>query len=373
MTKEKRIKTLQNLGIIALALISLYYVNELFGSQISLLKSAANTIILPFGIALFISYLLAPLVELIEKRTPIKKRIFSVLVVFVIVIIVVAIFTYFIGIIIYEQGVSFIHNDWDGIISWINKTIEENAYLQDTYNNITEYISFENAQPVLFNVVNILRSVGGFTVVIVLTPVFLFFLLKDKHTVFNGIISVVPKKYQEHLKELGSRANEVIQKYFNGRFLSMLIMSILLSIMFFVFGFGLERSLFFGFLLGFLDIIPYIGTFIGLLLPILYSFTISDTLLMNEFTFLGLIGVNAILQAFQTYILQPYIMGKEVNMHPLLVLSSFIFFGALLGITGVILAIPITGIIRTTAIYFSELNEQNKQKTSSKNPKNKSV
>ena len=80
-------------------------------------------------------------------------------------------------------------------------------------------------------------------------------------------------------------------------------------------------------------------------LPILYSFTVQDTLLMGEWTFVGLIAVNIILQGIQGNILQPYIMGKEVNMHPLLVLTSFIFFGSLFGITGIILAIPITGII----------------------------
>ena len=70
--KENRIIILQNLGILTLALISLYYINELFGSQISSLLNAATVIILPLAIALFISYLLAPIVKLIDKQ--IKRR-----------------------------------------------------------------------------------------------------------------------------------------------------------------------------------------------------------------------------------------------------------------------------------------------------------
>ena len=128
--------------------------------------------------------------------------------------------------------------------------------------------------------------------------------------------------------------------------------------MFFAFGFSFGRAIFFGFVLGFLDIIPYIGSFIGLLLPVLYSFTVQDTLWLGEWTFVGLIVVNGVLQGFQGNILQPYIMGKEVNMHPLLVLVSFIFFGVLFGITGVILAIPITGIIKTSVEYFNELKQK---------------
>ena len=138
-------------------------------------------------------------------------------------------------------------------------------------------------------------------------------------------------------------------------------MIIIFSIMFYVLGFGI-RSLFFGFFLGFLDIVPYVGGFIGMLFPILYSFTISDQLMFNEFAFVAIIVGNFAGQFFQGNILQPIIMGREVNLHPLLVLSSFIFFGALFGMTGIILAIPITGIIKTSFEYFGELRDKKVEK-----------
>ena len=369
MKDKRRLKTLQNIGIITLVLISLYYTNELFGQQISVFKTAVNAIVLPFGIALFLSYLLAPLMSLLEKKLKIKYRLLNVIIVFILVLLALVGFGYFVGITIYEQGVSFVENDWDGILDWVSNTINNNPSLQNAYESISSYITFDNASPIIFNVVNIVRSFGSIILVIVLIPVFLFFLLMEKNTIFEGIISVIPKKYKLHIRELGTRANIVIQKYFNGRFLSMFIMSIVFTIMFWIFGFSFERSLFFGFTLGFLDIIPYIGGFIGLLIPILYSFTVQDTLLLEQWTFVGLIIANAVLQGFQGNILQPYIMGKEVNLHPLLVLSSFIFFGALFGITGIILAIPITGIIKTTAQYFKELNEKESLLSKNKVPK----
>ena len=357
MAKEKRLKLLQNVGILTLSLISMYYINELFGSQISIFKSAVNSIVFPFGIALFLSYLLQPLVTLLEQRIKIKQRMLVIVIVFFIVILAVSGFFYFVGTIIYEQGVSFVENDLDSIILWLNNLLANNPEIEDAYNSVISYINFDNASPVIFNAVNIIRGLSSFVVVIVLIPVFLFFLLKEKATVFNGIVSVVPKKFQVHVRELGTRANYVIQKYFSGRFLSMFIMSILLTIMFLAFGFNFGRSVFFGFILGFLDIIPYIGGFIGLLLPVLYSFTVAESLPLGSLTFIGLIGVNIVLQMFQGNILQPYIMGREVNLHPLLVLTSFIFFGALFGITGIILAIPLTGIIKTSVQYFNELKE----------------
>ena len=358
MTKEKRVKILQNMGIITLVLISLYFINELFGQQLDVFRSAVNSILLPFGIALFLSYLLQPLVTLLEVRLKIKHRLLNILIVFLVVLLVLAGFLFLVGDIIYKQGVSFIENDLDSIVDWFNTFVSSNPEIQDIYDTVINYINFENAQPVIFNALNILKGISGLVVVVVLIPVFLFFLLKEKQTIFNGIVSIVPEKYQDHATELGKRANFVIQRYFNGRFISMFIMSVLLTIMFWAFGFNFGRAIFFGFVLGFLDIIPYIGTFIGLLLPILFSFTIQDSLPLGEWTFVGLILVNAVLQGFQGNILQPYIMGKEVNLHPLLVLVSFIFFGVLFGITGVILAIPITGIIKTSVEYFNEINEK---------------
>lgn len=361
MTENKRVRTLQNLGILTLALVSLFYMNELFNDQLVVFRTAVNSIVLPFGIALFLSYLVEPIMRILENRLKIKPRILTVIIVFIIMIIVMFLFLFFVGITIYEQAVSFFQNDWDGIVVWVNTTIENNPSLEEAYVSIKNYINFDNASPVIFNVVNIVRGIGSFVVVIVLIPVFLFFLLKEKETVFMGIVSVVPKKYKHHVEELGHRANEVIQNYFSGRFLVMFIMSIALTIMFMAFGFNVQRSIFFGFTLGFLDIIPYIGGFIGLLLPILYSFTIQDQLFLGEWTFVGLIVVNGIIQLIQGNILQPIIMGKEVNLHPLLVLTSFIFFGSLFGITGVILAIPITGIIKASASYFNELKTEDEK------------
>ncbi|MCF7926004.1 MAG: AI-2E family transporter [Candidatus Izimaplasma sp.] len=355
MSKEKRIKTLHYLGIFALTIISLYYINQLFSTQIHTLKIAINAILVPFGIALFLSYLFKPLLNLLEKRFKIPYKWLSVGITLVIVTLVLIVFGWFIGSIIYEEATRFFENDWDNIVNFINDNINQDTTLSDIYNQLGNFISLETAEPVIINFISVFRNIIGIIVVIVLIPVFLFFLLHDSKTIFKGITNVFPKKYQSHLKELGKRTDVVITNYFNGRFISMFIMSIMFSIMFIIFGFSIQKSIFFGFLVGFLDIIPYIGGFIAISLPILNSFTVSEQLLFGNYAFIAIIIGNFVLQGFQGNILQPFIMGKEVKIHPLLVLSSFIFFGSLFGISGVILAIPIVGTIKTSVEYFTEL------------------
>jgi len=355
MTQERRIKTLQNLGIVALILISMYYLNGLFGAQINVLFAAINTVLFPFGIALFISYLLAPIIKFIEKKFNIKKRVLSITIVFILMIVVMALFLLIVGNIIFAQAELFYEVDWGNIVTQIESFVTNNPQLEKAYEAIKAYLSFDSVSSYVFNVFDVFKGVIGFIVTIVLVPVFLVFLLNDRNTIFKGIIWVVPEKYRHDIIELGTRANDVTEKYFNGRFLSMFIMSVFFTIIFIILGFGVDKALFFGFTLGFLDIIPYIGGFVGVLLPILYSFTVPEHLLFGVWTFIAIIIINVVAQFVQGNILQPYIMGKEVKLHPLLILSSFIFFGALFGITGIILAIPITGTLKATLEYYREV------------------
>lgn len=356
MTEVKRKKILQNMAIITLALVSLYYINSLFGLQLKVLFGAFNTVILPFGIALFISYLLAPLIKLLESKFKIKNRNITIAIVFTILLIVLALFAWIIGAIIVQQAEAFVLVDWDNIIVQIENFVAQNETLQELYQNVTEYMTYENISPYVFDVFSIFSGLTTFVVAIVLVPVFLVFLLSDRDTVFKGILWVFPENTQKDITELAKRANNVTEKYFNGRFITMFIMSIVFTIMFIIMGFGIDKAIFFGFTLGFLDIIPYVGPFIGILLPVLYSFTIADHVMFGNFAFVMIIGFNLVVQFIMGNIIQPLIMGKEVNLHPLLVLTSFIFFGALFGITGVILAIPITGTLKAALVYYREVH-----------------
>ncbi len=353
-SSEKRIALLQKLGILALILISMKYLNELFSTQIETLFNAINAIVFPLAVALFISYLLAPIVKFIDKR--LKIRWLSISIVFLLLLFIIVLFVVLVGQMIYDQAIIFIYRDWDNIIAYINDFTENSERFADFYSTISDYINLDSMSPIIINVFNLFRSLASIVISIVLIPVFLFFILHDKDRIFEGFLIIVPEKYKLHVKELGIRSNQVIEKYFNGRFLSMFIMSIFFTIIFFILGLG-ERSIFFGFTLGFLDIIPYIGGFIGILLPLLYSFTVPDTLMFGEWTFIAIIIGNFIGQALQGGIIQPWIMGREVSLHPLLVLSSFIFFGALFGVTGIIVAIPITGITKVTFEYFQEIKK----------------
>ncbi len=357
---QRLIRIMMYLGITALVLIILYLSTLLFGTFFTRFAKAANSIILPFSIALFISYLLAPVFKLLERNLKFKFRMLNTIIVFVATGFILFLFGRYAFSLIYEQGVNFVENDWPVVVSTIEVAVADYAFLENLYERIVKLLTVDNLLEAELDLFGVFESVTTFIITIVLVPVFLFFILNDSTKIYDATIMLFPKKIRKHAVELLSRANRVIEQYFNGRFATMFVMAIAFTIMFFVLGFR-QRSLLFGFMLGFFDIVPYVGPFIAMVLPILYSLT-DDTLMFGNYAPLA-IGIAVVVgQMIQNNVAQPFIMGKETKLHPMLVLSAFVFFGYLFGVVGIILAIPITGMIRTSIKYVAEINEEKIQK-----------
>lgn len=352
----KAVRNLIYLSYVALFLVIMLLIRMLMGDLVNRFWQAATSIILPFSIALFISYLLAPIFQLLEKKFKQPNRLINTFIVFGGVGALIFFFVRYAGSLIYEQGLNFVQEDWPVVQQAILDFVNSRPFFSDLYERLTEMLTWESVRELELDLFAVFQSVTNIIITIVLVPVFLFFILNDRTRIYESIIMLFPKKARPHAIELLKRANTVITQYFNGRFITMFVMAIAFTIMFFVLGFR-ERSLLFGFMLGFFDIVPYVGPFIAMILPVLYSLT-DDTLMFGNYAPLAIAIAVGVGQMIQNNVAQPLIMGKETKIHPLLVLSAFVFFGYLFGVVGIILAIPITGMIRTTMHYFKELNEE---------------
>lgn len=344
------------LTLLTLVLASLWLIKLVFGDFLDSFMTAFTAILMPFSIALFISYLIAPIFRFLEKRLWMRSRMINTIILFILFGFLLFLFIRYAGTLIYEQGVLFIQEDWPNVQDSIEAFFMERDALVPVYEYLEEFLSYDLFGRIDYDVVGIFESMATILLTIVLVPVFLFFILNDRKRIYESMIAIVPKKFRHHAIELTKRANHVTEQYFNGRFATMLIMAVVFSIILFILGFG-ERSILFGFMLGFFDIVPYIGPFIASILPVLYSMT-DPTLPFGEYAPLVTLVTVIIFQVVQDNVVQPFVMGHETKIHPMLVLSAFIFFGYLWGVVGIILAIPITGMIRSTTHYIRELNEE---------------
>lgn len=358
MTFTKRqLSYLKTLLFSILALGLIFMIQEVFPELFPRFFGAFFAIFTPFAIAVFILYLVAPLDHLLT-RVNIKNKTLRSAIIIVVLLILVVIFILTTGDTLYTQAILFIENDWPEILTAIESLLVTNPGLEDAYLWAESMLDFDALSGITFDVYNAFQQVANIVITTVLTPVFLFFLLRDGSTVKNAIISVLPKPYQDDANKLASRADVVIKQYFNGRFISIIIMALAFIVIFFIMGFG-ARSILFGVLLGVLDLIPYIGPFIGMALPMLYTLT-DDTIMFGEFAPVAVVIVAVVVQMVQNNILMPYVMGRETKMHPLLVLSSILFFGYLFGVIGIILAIPMTGTLKSTMEYYRDIKSKGK-------------
>jgi len=190
-------------------------------------------------------------------------------------------------------------------------------------------------------------ALGFFTQVIAIgtglaiIPVYLFFFLQTDRDVtadLSSQLSFIRKDWREDLVFLIKEFAGSMVAFFRGQLVIGLIMGILMAI-----GFSLAGVKFgagFGLLAGFLNIIPYFGTIIGLATVLPMAYLQPD----GGIALAGIaLGIFVAVQVLEGYVLTPRIMGEQTGLHPLTIIIAIFFWGtALNGLLGMILAIPLT-------------------------------
>jgi putative permease len=209
----------------------------------------------------------------------------------------------------------------------------------------------------------------------------MYYLISEKEYIFMSIAKVFPEKGRVHVIELGKRTDEVIRKFFKGQGMMIGIIFIYFAITLSLLSltmsrFDISHALIFALLMGMLNIIPYLGAWIGLSAPLIFLLTIhldlQSQLLGSNLYIYGMIGVIVIFfieQLLEMSIIQPTVLGKQVHIHPLLVLSRLIFFGGLFGFVGVLLAVPLSATLKVVFEYIKEVNTPGKSKSKVKKEK----
>lgn len=172
-------------------------------------------------------------------------------------------------------------------------------------------------------------------------PIYIFFMLLYRNNVYRFI-----KEYQR--KSLGDKDSDKIIRdvkyslfqYLKGMLLVMLIVGTLTYIGLLIV--GIKYALFLGILTALLTPIPYIGVFISASIPIIIAVLTKDS---GWYT-IGVLGVFGVVQFLEGNIITPKIMGNNVNINPLVIIISLVLFGAVSGLLGLILTVPILAVIK---------------------------
>ena len=336
-----------------------------------LLTRQLSGVLLPFLISWFLAYLIHPIVSFFQYKLRLKNRTLSVIVTLVcfcavitgcIALLAPLISSEFakMGTIVtnYLSGINadtFLPERWQETLREWLKDINLSAWI--TSGGLTSAIS--KITPYLGGIVGgSISALMGLTVVFICI-LYLIFILIDYEKMAKGMVEMIPPKYRQLIGGILSDLSEGMNKYFRGQALIASIVGILFAI-----GFSIMRlplGIVIGLFIGILNMVPYLqalGIPPCMILGLLQS---ADTSTGYWIILLEITAVFCIVQSIQDLILTPYIMGNRIGMKPALMLLALSIWGSLLGVAGMIIALPITTVMISYYKRFVLHTDDNKE------------
>lgn len=336
-----------------------------------LLTRQLSGVLLPFLISWFLAYLIHPIVSFFQYKLRLKNRTLSVIVTLVcfcavitgcIALLAPLVSSEFakMGTIVtnYLSGINadtFLPERWQETLREWLKDINLSAWI--TSGGLTSAIS--KITPYLGGIVGgSISALMGLTVVFICI-LYLIFILIDYEKMAKGMVEMIPPKYRQLIGGILSDLSEGMNKYFRGQALIAGIVGILFAI-----GFSIMRlplGIVIGLFIGVLNMVPYLqalGIPPCMILGLLQS---ADTGTGYWIILLEITAVFCIVQSIQDLILTPYIMGNRIGMKPALMLLALSIWGSLLGVAGMIIALPITTVMISYYKRFVLHTDDNKE------------
>jgi predicted PurR-regulated permease PerM len=302
-------------------------------------------ILTPFILAAIFAYVFNPLINLFSRYLKFPRS-FSIILVYIILIFSVI----YIGNILTRELIRESENIRQIVVNYI-------AYLKDNLNSlpnvIQPYVSSFTEFPkpqvetlglTAFPVFSLAFSgIINFFVFVFAT----FFFLKDNEKLTEKILLLIPQDERIEVSALIKKVNNVLSKYLRGQIILIICLTIILFIAFSLL--GVKNALTISILSALAGIVPMIGTIAAIIVGtfvIVLSGGVHALQLGLVETILLIVGVYYSAQLIQDYILAPFILGKAVKLHPLVILFAALAGGNLGGILGLVLAVPVAATLK---------------------------
>lgn len=327
------------------------YFFGIFGLLLSLLT--------PFVIAFILAYIFNPIVSFLENKLNIK-RIFALLITYGFLILLIGSFILFTAPII----VSSIADMVSQFPLYVEKTQSFFIDLGNSLKNVDPKTLKEvgdkimSAMPEIGNfligyigqIFNTTFSISKFIVQFVLAFIICFYIILEKEKFFDFYKKVLyitfGEKYAKLTLDVGNTLNTNIGKYFTGKILDSFIVGLLSAIgLYFL---KSKYALLFGTLIGIMNLIPYFGPVIGMTPVVIINLFYDPKIALFSLVYLLLV------QQLEVAVIEPKIVGGQLGLSPFLTILAVTVGGGFFGIPGMILSVPIMGVVK---IYLGEYIE----------------
>lgn len=190
-------------------------------------------------------------------------------------------------------------------------------------------------------------SVTGIFVFIGLLPIYIFLLLFYKNLLLRFVFLWFPKENHQKVEEAMRESEVIIKSYLGGLLIQITYITILLGGLLLIF--GIKHAILIGAIFAILNLIPYVGALVGNLIGVLLTLSSSQEL----WPILVVLGTIAFVQFLDNNILMPRIVGSKVKINALVTIIGVIIAGAMAGVSGMFLSLPVIAIMK---IIFDRTN-----------------
>ena len=322
---------------------------------IVMLLNRLSGVLVPFFLAWLLAYLLFPMVKFFQYRCKLRFRIAAILLSFLVAGGVAAgVFWLMIPPMIEEGGrvaqliIHYVQTDEtvSSIPRLVQKYIHENVDIEQLKKLVTQDGFLQTVKETLPKVwavvaqsISIVSSVFSLTMVALYT----LFILLDYEEISRGWAQLLPRRYRPFARRLVADVEEGMNKYFRGQAMVALCVGVLFSIGFLIIDFPMAVGL--GMFIGLLNMVPYLQL-VGFIPTIILAIVkAADTGQNFWLILLMALVVFAVVQIIQDTFLTPKIMGHVTGLNSAIILLSLSIWGSLLGILGMIIALPMTTLL----------------------------
>ncbi|MVN90665.1 AI-2E family transporter [Mucilaginibacter aquatilis] len=194
-----------------------------------------------------------------------------------------------------------------------------------------------------------LTSTMSILVSSVLVMVYVFLFLYFRGHFKNFVLRLVDTPNHATALKIMHKASRVTQQYITGLGIMIVMLWVMYGIGFSIV--GIKNAIFFAILCGILEIVPFAGNITGTSITVLIAFAQGGSIDMV----IGVLVTYAIVQFTQTYVLEPLVVGNQVNLNPLFTILIIVIGEAVWGISGMVLAIPLLGMFKVLCDHVEPL------------------
>ena len=320
----------------------------------------SRQVLLPYVVSLVLAYLLLPLVNWLDDHTPARfhrwriDRPLAIILTYVLLLAILGGILAFAVPLLADQ-VGILIENWPTLVEqaqdWGKQGWNWYQTLPDTWRATIE----TNLKGLLDDVVSAIQNgvvaaiqqvfgTVGFIIGFIVIPFWMFYILHDASQVKKGVVGVFPESVRADILAVAGLVDDVLSAYIRGQFLLMVFVGSLATIALLII--GVPYALILGLIAGIFEALPVVGPLLGAIPAVLVA------LLSSPISAVYVAIAFFAIQQIENLLLVPRISGKSVKLHPAVVMVVLVLGNQLAGFAGMLLAVPVTAIIRDVFKYL---------------------